>query len=300
MAQRFGGKHSPDGASGGPDVRPRDERPAYHGARVAPAGARSNVLFIPGVILAILSINDGAVGMAVGLAGAAALVLGAWLLRDGLLAEAAFLDRKVARRPAIPRKIFAAILCGIGAGLAAWRSEPGLIAPLIFGGAAGALHLGAFGIDPLKDKGMEGIDTFTQDRVARVVNEAESYLSAMTDAVKRAGDRQVEARVERFVTKVREMIRTVEEDPRDLTGAKKFLSVYLMGARDATVKFADVFARSNDRAARSDYMMLLTDLEESFDKKTDKLLADNNEDLNVEIEVLRDRLQREGVHLDRR
>ncbi|MBT53401.1 MAG: hypothetical protein CMF72_08385 [Mameliella sp.] len=300
MAQRFGGKHSPDGASSGPDARPRDERPAYHGARVAPAGARSNVLFIPGVILAILSINDGAVGMAVGLAGAAALVLGAWLLRDGLLAEAAFLDRKVARRPAIPRKIFAAILCGIGAGLAAWRSEPGLIAPLIFGGAAGALHLGAFGIDPLKDKGMEGIDTFTQDRVARVVNEAESYLSAMTDAVKRAGDRQVEARVERFVTKVREMIRTVEEDPRDLTGAKKFLSVYLMGARDATVKFADVFARSNDRAARSDYMMLLTDLEESFDKKTDKLLADNNEDLNVEIEVLRDRLQREGVHLDRR
>ncbi|ASP20266.1 5-bromo-4-chloroindolyl phosphate hydrolysis protein [Antarctobacter heliothermus] len=300
MAQRFGGKHSPDGASGGPDDRPRDERPAYHRARVAPAGARSNVLFIPGVILAILSINDGAVGMAVGLAGAAALVLGAWLLRDGLLAEAAFLDRKVARRPAIPRKIFAAILCGIGAGLAAWRSEPGLIAPLIFGGAAGALHLGAFGIDPLKDKGMEGIDTFTQDRVARVVNEAESYLSAMTDAVKRAGDRQVEARVERFVTKVREMIRTVEEDPRDLTGAKKFLSVYLMGARDATVKFADVFARSNDRAARSDYMMLLTDLEESFDKKTDKLLADNNEDLNVEIEVLRDRLQREGVHLDRR
>ncbi|SNS13110.1 5-bromo-4-chloroindolyl phosphate hydrolysis family protein [Antarctobacter heliothermus] len=300
MAQRFGGKHSPDGASGGLDDRPRDERPAYHGARVAPAGARSNVLFIPGVILALLSINDGAVGMAVGLAGAAVLVLGAWLLRDGLLAEAAFHDRKVARRPAIPRKIFAAALCGIGAGLAAWRSEPGLIAPLIFGGAAGALHLGAFGIDPMKDKGMEGIDTFTQDRVARVVNEAESYLSAMTDAVRRAGDRQVEARVERFVTKAREMIRTVEEDPRDLSGAKKFLSVYLMGARDATVKFADVFARSNDRAARSDYMMLLTDLEESFDKKTDKLLADNNEDLNVEIEVLRDRLQREGVHLDRR
>lgn len=305
MAQRFGGKHSPDGASRGADDRPRDERPAYQGARVAPAGARSNVLFIPGVILALLSINDGAVGMAVGLAGAAALVLGAWLLRDGLLAEAAFLDRKVARRPAIPRKIFAAVLCGIGAGLAVFRSDLGtgfeqLAAPVIFGGAAAVLHIGAFGIDPMKDKGMEGIDTFTQDRVARVVNEAESYLSAMTDAVRRAGDRQVEARVERFVTKVREMIRTVEEDPRDLTGAKKFLSVYLMGARDATVKFADIFARSNDRAARSDYMMLLTDLEESFDKKTDKLLADNNEDLNVEIEVLRDRLQREGVHLDRR
>ena len=172
MARKFGGKFSPDGSSDGPDDRPHEDRPAYHGARVSPAGARSNVLFIPGVVLAILSINDGAIGMAAGLAGAAALLLGAWLLRDGLIAESAYHERKIARRPAIPRKIFAAVLCGIGAGIAAWRSEPGLIAPLIFGGAAGVLHIGAFGIDPLKDKGMEGIDTFTQDRVAKVVDEA--------------------------------------------------------------------------------------------------------------------------------
>ena len=302
MAQRFGGKYSPDGASGDApaDSLTAADRPAYKGARVAPAGARSNVLFAPGIVLAALSINDGAIGMAAGLVGAAALLLGAWLLRDGLKAEAAYHDRKVARRPAIPRKIFAALLCALGAGIAAWRSEPGFLAPLIFGGAAGVLHIGAFGIDPMKDKGMEGIDTFQQDRVARVVDEAETYLDSMADAVRRAGDRRVEARVERFSTKVREMIRTVEEDPRDLVGAKKFLSVYLMGARDATVKFADVYARSNDDDARSDYMMLLTDLEESFDKKIDNLLADNNDDLNIEIEVLRDRLQREGVHLDRR
>ncbi|WP_305972453.1 MULTISPECIES: 5-bromo-4-chloroindolyl phosphate hydrolysis family protein [unclassified Mameliella] len=300
MARKFGGKFSPDGSPDGPDDRPHKDRPAYHRARVSPAGARSNVLFIPGVVLAILSINDGAIGLAAGLAGAATLLLGAWLLRDGLIAESAYHERKIARRPAIPRKIFAAVLCGVGAGIAAWRSEPGLIAPLIFGGAAGVLHIGAFGIDPLKDKGMEGVDTFTQDRVAKVVDEAENYLNAMTDAVKRAGDRQVEARVDRFTVKVREMIRTVEEDPRDLTGARKFLGVYLMGARDATVKFADIFSRQQDRDARSDYMMLLTDLEESFDKKIDKLLADNNEDLNVEIEVLRDRLQREGVHLEPR
>jgi hypothetical protein len=293
VAKKFGGKFSPDGSSSDDPI----ERPAYHGAQVAPAGARSNVLFAPGIVLAALSINDGAVGLAVGFAGAAALLLGAWLLRDGLKAEFTYHDRKVARRPAIPRKIFAAVLCGIGAGIAAWRSEPGLMAPLIFGGAATALHIGAFGIDPMKDKGMEGIDTFMQDRVARVVDEAEKHLSAMTDAVKRAGDRQVEARVERFVVKVREMIRTVEEDPRDLTGAKKFLGVYLMGARDATVKFSDIFSRSADRDARSDYMMLLTDLEESFDRKIDKLMLDNNDDLNVEIEVLRERLQREGVRL---
>lgn len=296
MAKRFGGKYSSDATS----ERTKAERPAYQGAQVAPAGGRSNVMFIPGILLAGLSLNEGAIGMAVGFAAASALVLGAWLLRDGLNAEFAYNDRKVARRPAIPRKIFAAALCGIGTGMAVWQTEPGVIAPVIFGAAASVLHIGAFGIDPMKDKGMEGIDTFMQDRVARVVDEAEKQLAAMTDAVKRAGDRQVEARVDRFCVKVREMIRTVEEDPRDLTGAKKFLGVYLMGARDATEKFSDIFSRSSDLAARSDYMMLLTDLEESFDQKIDKLMLDNNDDLNVEIEVLRERLQREGVRLQRK
>ncbi|PYG28640.1 5-bromo-4-chloroindolyl phosphate hydrolysis family protein [Pelagimonas varians] len=292
MAQRFGGQHSPDGGQSGP--KPKG---AYHKAKVKPAGARSNVLFVPPVVLAATSITDGAVGMAIGLVGAGVLILGAWLLREGLNAEAAYDERKVARRPGFPRKIAAAVLCGLGAAIAAYSSEPGLVAPLIFGGAAGALHLGAFGVDPLKDKGMEGIDTFQQDRVAKVVDEAEAHLNAMSDAVKRAGDRQVEARVERFQVKVREMIRTVEEDPRDLTAAKKFLGVYLMGARDAAVKFSDIYARNEDAQARSDFMMLLTDLEETFGKKTQKLLLDNNADLSVEIDVLRERLQREGVRL---
>ncbi len=293
MAQRFGGKFSPDGS----DSPQHDDRPAYQGAKVKPAGARSNVLFAPAIVLAATSINDGAIGMAVGLTGAGVLILGAWLLRGGLEAEAAYDERRVARRPALPRKIFAALACGLGAGIAAWTSEPGLIAPLIFGGAATALHIGAFGIDPMKDKGMEGIDTFQQDRVAKVVDEAEAHLASMSDAIRRAGDRQVEARVERFQTKVRDMIRTVEEDPRDLTAARKFLGVYLMGARDAAIKFSDIYSRSQNRDARSDFMMLLTDLEESFGAKTEKLLLDSNSDLTVEIDVLRERLQREGVRL---
>ncbi|MDA7426251.1 5-bromo-4-chloroindolyl phosphate hydrolysis family protein [Thalassococcus lentus] len=298
MSQRFGGKFSPDGSTVTPEDRP--EQSAFKGARVDPVGARSNVMFLPPVVLAFMSLNDGATGLATGLVGAGVLILGAWLLRDGLRAEAAYNERKVARRPGIPRKLFASALTGVGTAIAAFHHSPDVVPAVIFGAAAGALHLGAFGIDPMKDKGMEGIDTFQQDRVARVVDEAEAHLGAMSDAVKRAGDRQVEARVERFQVKVRELIRTVEEDPRDLTAARKFLGVYLMGARDAAVKFSDIYARSQDRGAKSDFMMLLTDLEESFGQKTEKLLLDNNVDLSVEIDVLRDRLQREGVHLKTR
>jgi 5-bromo-4-chloroindolyl phosphate hydrolysis protein len=170
-----------------------------------------------------------------------------------------------------------------------------ILSPLIFGAAAAALHIAAFGIDPMKHKGMEGIDTFQQDRVSRAVNEAESHLSAMSDAILRARDRRMEKRVEQFQRTARELFRTVEEDPRDLTAARKYLGVYLRGARDATEKFADIYARTGDAQARTDYAALLDDLEENFSARTRKMLLDDRSDLNVEIEVLRERLQREGV-----
>ena len=303
MAKRFGGKYSPTSQPDGTDTPPRG---TFQGANVDPVGARANLLFLPPLLLGAFSLNDGALGLGVGLVGAALLVLAAWLLRDGLRAEAAYNARKVARPPKLPRKILASALTGIGVGIAAFKtemmevmfvSEPSLVAPIIFGVAAAVLHTAAFGIDPLTEKGMEGVDTFQQDRVARVVDEAERHLSAMTDAIKRAGDRQMEARVERFQEAVRDMCRTVEEDPRDLTAARKYLGVYLLGARDATAKFADIFARSRDAQARTDYAQLLDDLEQSFSARTRKMLLEDRTDLTVEIDVLRERLEREGVHL---
>ncbi|TDK41098.1 5-bromo-4-chloroindolyl phosphate hydrolysis family protein [Antarcticimicrobium luteum] len=301
MAQRFGGKFSPDPGAG-PETAGEAETPpprgAYHGARVDPVGARANALFLPAVLLVFLSLGSGAVSMTLGLTAAGALALAAWLLREGLRAEAAYAARRVARRPVLPRKMLASLLTGIGAGLATWRSEPGLLAPLLYGGAACVLHGLAFGIDPLRDKGMKGVDTFQQDRVARAVAEAEGYLSAMGDAVRRAGDRRIEVRVEQFQKTARDLFRTVEEDPRDLTGARKYMTVYLMGARDATIKFADLYARHPDPKARADYAALLDDLEQNFAARTRKMLTDDHSDLTVEIEVLRERLQREGVRLD--
>lgn len=304
MAQRYGGKYSPTpgdttAADQAPDRAPNEPaRGAYAGARVDPAGARVNALFLPAVVLGLMSLGSGAIGLATGLTGAGLLAAAAFLTREGLRAEAAYEARKVARRPVLPRKMIASLLTGLGAGLAAWRNEPGLIAPLLYGGAACLLHGFAFGIDPLRDKGTEGIDSFQQDRVARAVEEAEAYLTAMTKAIIRTGDRQMEARVERFQKTARDLFRTVEEDPRDLTGARKYMSVYLMGARDATIKFADLYARDHDAHARADYSALLDDLEQNFAARTRKMLQNDRSDLTIEIDVLRDRLQREGVRLD--
>ncbi|MDE4173523.1 5-bromo-4-chloroindolyl phosphate hydrolysis family protein [Phaeobacter sp. PT47_59] len=304
MAQRYGGKYSPDGAdgqqaNGSSGAQATQETNSFRGARVDPVGARANTMFVPGAILLIMSVDDGATGLALGGIAAALWTGGAFLLREGLRAEAAYAARKVARKPALPRKILASILTGAGAALAAWKAEPGLVIAATYGLAATGLHLAAFGIDPLQDKGVEGVDDFQQSRVARAVDEAESYLGAMRDAILRAQDRKLETRVERFQSVARDMFRTIEEDPRDLSGARKYLTVYLQGARDATITFADIYARSQDAHARDDYLALLDDLEQNFAARTQKMLLEDRSDLTIEIDVLRDRLQREGVRLDR-
>lgn len=295
MAQRYGGKFSPDETDTETSDNAAPPRGNFDGARADPAGLAANLLFVPAIPLIFMSLNDGAIGLTLGLAAAGMLTLAAWLLREGLRAQAAFDARKVARRPAFPRKMAASLLTGLGVAVAAYKNEPGLIAPLLFGGVALVLHGLAFGLDPLKDKGMDGVDTFQQNRVARAVGEGEAYLTAMSDAIKHARDRRIEARVERFQTTARDLFRTVEEDPRDLTAARKYLTVYLMGARDATIRFADFYARNRDPKARADYTALLDDLEQNFAARTARMLLDDRSDLTVEIDVLRERLQREGV-----
>lgn len=293
MAKRFGGKYSPKGAP----QSPTQSDTSYVGSRVDPVGARANLMFLPAILLMITAIFEGAVGMLFGLVGAGALGLGAWLLRGGLQAEAAYLDRKVARRPALPRKILAGCLAGIGTVLAAVCHDSAVLAAALYGVAVGGLHLVAFGVDPLTDKGMEGVDAFQQDRVARVVDEADKHLSAMTETLRSVGDRNLTERMAQFQITVRKLIRTVEEDPRDLTAARKYLGIYLVGARDATTKFAEFYSKKQDGKAREDYLGLLNDLERNFAARQEKLLLEDHSDLAVEIEVLRERLDREGVHL---
>jgi hypothetical protein len=152
----------------------------------------------------------------------------------------------------------------------------------------------AFGIDPLKNKRMEGVDTFQQDRVARVVDQADASLTAMKDHIERLEDRNLTARVAAFDATARKMARTVDEAPRDLTRARKYLGVYLEGARDATVKFVDLYTRKADPSVRTDYIALLDDLQENFAARTDKMMVDDRTDMDIEIKVLRDRLQRDG------
>ena len=313
-AKRFGGAYSPGGDPSG--SKPNAPVNKFRGKKAASVDIRAMLLFIlptPLLFAAFGAIGDNALKMLMYLLAYACLMLGAWLLREGQKAQAAYDERTIAKPPAFPRKMCAAGLAGIGVFLASWMAAPAadggfltqvvslgsnIVNGVIFGALAIGAHLMAFGTDPMKSKGMDGPGAIHQaelDRVTDALDKAEGKLKNIEALAHTLRDRDIDDRVTRLNATVRDMIKIVEEDPRDLSRARRYLGVYLKGAEDATRKYADNHERLNDPKLREEYLALLSDLESSFTRGKDALLLDDRTDLEVEIEVLRDRLGQESA-----
>ncbi|SPJ23805.1 5-bromo-4-chloroindolyl phosphate hydrolysis family protein [Palleronia abyssalis] len=283
MPERFGGPHSPRGAKGGWAVKRRSR-----------VGARANALYIAPIPLLFTAFGEAPTGLALDLAAFFALSGAAWMTREGLKAQDAYDARATARRPALPRKALGAALTGAGLALAGLPAVGGAIVLAVLGVV---LHVAAFGVDPMRNKIAGGAPGWQSERVAAAVDEAEAHLADMRAAIRATGDRHLLTRVDGFADTARALFRRVEEDPRDLPQARRWLGVYLLGAKDAAVKYASLAQRGHDEAARDDFLALLDDLEEGFARRSETMLLDDRTDLDIEIDVLRERLDREGVSM---
>ena len=290
-ARRFGGAFSP-GAAGArmPPAPAKPPRPAGGFWAKALFFAPAPLLFsIYGEILGGRPLDAG-----VEIIGGVLLLFGAEMLREGLKAEAAYAARASAARPPWPRKILAAIFCGAGVGLlGALAGDQGVAAGIGLGILAFALHLFAFGIDPLKNKGHAS----DARRADAALAAAETLIEETLAAARRLGDDALDRRVRALMADARPVLRQIEEDPRELPRARRFLSVTLQGAHDATIKYARLGV--HDPEMRHAYVALLTQLERSFAKTSDRLAAEDRIELEVEIEVLSDRLRQDGIEADR-
>jgi hypothetical protein len=302
MAGRpYGGRFSPDGSAPAPGEPGQAKQPApFRNRRARRVSIRARLMFIlplPLLLAGIGAIMRGSPReMLVELGAFAGLMLSAWLLNEGLRAEESYNARTIAGPPSIPRKAFAAVLTGASiAAAGVFNPDLGLFGAIAFGIVAGLAHVAGVGRDTMKKNGMECVVEFQNQRVARAIDQAGGLVREITGAAARIGDRRIEGRIERLCDQAREVFRIVEEDPSDFAHARTFLSVYLLGLRDSTIKFADIYGRSRDPEALREYEGLLGDLETSFTKHRTNLLENNRSDLDIEIEVLRERLQQDGL-----
>lgn len=263
----------------------------------SPKGILMFLLPLPVLFAAIASLARGDLGGLLGNAAGYGLFLaGALLLRRGLLAEAEYERRRVSRAP-WPLKTLGGGVAALATGVTAWLGagqHP--VMAVAFGLAALLGCYLTYGFDPRAAKRFtdrDGVDT--TDRVLEALAQAERGITAIEQATRNIRNAELNNRLRRIAAKARQILTMLEEDPRDLRRARKFLNVYLDGARQVTEGYAKTHARVAAPELEDNFRRVLVTIEEVFQEQQQKLLETDVTDLDVQIEVLTTQLKREGV-----
>lgn len=234
---------------------------------------------------------------------ALALVLfygGMMLVEQGLAREADYRARELAKAPRPPRKLLGAVAVAAGAFVCSYgASSDGLILALLYGAVAGIGCIMAYGMDPSADKGLDpalarkaGVQT---DQVIEAITEAEGKIAEIERWAGKLHNRELTGRLGRIVDQARRVLAQIEKDPSDIRRARRFLVTYLDGTRDVVQKYTAQQQDLAETELAGSFRHVLDTIEQVFTEQEEVLKRNETMDLEVQIEVLRTQLEREGV-----
>jgi hypothetical protein len=263
-------------------------------------GLRGLLLYIlplPLLLGAVVGLGAGHLGAFLGDGSGFALLMGgAWVNRRGIRAARAEQRVRFARLQRWPLKTLGGALTVLGAGVAAhFAAGHGLPISLAFAGVAGlGFHL-AYGFEPLGRPRPFDIGDERARQVAEALGEAEARLLEVERSAAAMTNPELRARVRRISAQGRGILNQIAERPTDLFRARKFLNVYLEGVQQVTEGYARAHVQADSRDLEQSFRNVLITVEQVFEEQRQKLLKTDLMDLDVQIEVLRKQLQREGI-----
>jgi 5-bromo-4-chloroindolyl phosphate hydrolysis protein len=193
-----------------------------------------------------------------------------------------------------------AALTGAAVLIAAWWGAGTGPALAVVLAAAAALGCGlAYGLDPRQDKGLApelarkaGLRT---EQVIEAITEAEAKLREIEQTAAGLHNRELTERLARIVAQARAVLAQIEQDPADLRRARRFMVTYLDGTRDVVQKYTRQQQDLADTELQASFRHVLETVERVFGEQEEVLKRNETMDLEVQIEVLRTQLEREGV-----
>ncbi len=228
------------------------------------------------------------------LAGLLGIAGGGWLIRRGIKANARRSRYSLATGPS-PLSTAGSVAAAFGTFICSYF----LVGqPLVFGLLIAALtllgcHLAY--VDPRTAQDFSGAGSYSAEEVAELLGEADQKISGIEKAAGELRQVELSQRLRRIAELGRKVLERVEQDPRDLRRARKFLNVYLDGARSVSEGYAKTHKEASSAELEQNFRNVLTTIEEVFDEQHTKLLENDVLDLDIKIEVLDTQLKREGV-----
>jgi len=229
-------------------------------------------------------------------AGFAFYMLAAWCLRKGLQAEHSYAKSRIARPPQKPLKTIAAVITALTTGMIAWLGAGHTlpVALMFAGGAFLGMYL-SYGFDPRDEKKITAAHGYSRNEILQTLEDSSRIIRSIEQANDRIRNTELNQRIERICEVADSILAEIEADPRDIRRARKFLNVYLDGARQVTEGYAKTHQQTQSGELEQNFRNVLETIESVFQEQHQKLLEEDVFDLDVKIEVLTTQLKREGI-----
>ncbi|MBX2823088.1 MAG: 5-bromo-4-chloroindolyl phosphate hydrolysis family protein [Gammaproteobacteria bacterium] len=224
-------------------------------------------------------------------------MVAATMMRKGIGIAAEAKSRRILRRTStVPYKMTASVIMALAMFIVAWMGNGySLIEGVLFGLS---VFIGAYlfyGFDPSRENPDISTIGITSEEVIELLDEAEEKIAAIDSARGSLRNREFRDRLRRITDEAREILVTIEEDPRDARRARKFLKVYLDGTQQVTEGYAKAHRDEDNPALEDNFRRVLDTIETVIADQQQKLRQNNLTELDVQIEVLQMQLEKEGV-----
>ncbi len=247
------------------------------------------------LFLALLSGNFIAIvtnGVAYGL-----FLLGASVARRGFYIEKEYKNSTLAKAPKIKYKGISAIILALALVFTSYFcTQNGLFLSTLLGLISFIGFYLYYGLDPREDKvGDLNLGVNAED-VIEITSKAKLRIKNIKKLKLAISDPQISSKLDNIIKETDGVIKTVEQNPNDLSRARKFFNVYLHRSEKITAEYANNLKNSNiDAKMKENYLHLLETVEKTIHEQKERLNEDDITRLDVQIEALTKQLKNEGV-----
>ena len=213
------------------------------------------------------------------------------LSSKGFTQELEYLRSALTKAPKIPYKTIAAFMLGGSTLFTAWIAGGKPFLTAVFLGIIATLGYYMFyGFDPKKDK-LDNLGDVSAEFVLETIGEAKTKLSNVEKHMDQIEDTFLYEKLNIAMVKAKNILVTIQEDPKDIRVARKFLIVYIDGIAKVTDSYVSMDEEDIKSETKEKLYSLMDDLDTRFDKELERLKNNNQFDLDVHIDVLKEQIK---------
>lgn len=232
--------------------------------------------------------------MAPAAAAYALFLLAAWVAGRGFNREAAV--HGAASSSSLPLKTIGGGLLGAATAFAATAvAGRGFGSSIALGVAAVIGFFFVYGFDRRVSRRLPQHADPIDDEVQVALREAHAKIEGIEIASRSIRSAEFRERLDRIVAGAEQILAAIEANPRTLRRARRFINVYLDGARQVSVHYARIHPQDAPPQLEGHFRELLVNMEAVCNEQQRRLADNDLADLDVQIEVLATRLKHEGV-----